>query len=98
MFVLSNFVITIGNLLHYMISIYMFIIFGRAIISWVSPDPYNPIVRFLYMATEPVLRYARRLLPPFSGIDLSPIIVIFALLFIDQMVVASIIDYGQSLK
>ncbi len=98
MFVLSNFIIGIGGVLHYILNIYMFIVVARAIISWVSPDPYNPIVRFLYMATEPALRYVRRILPPFSGIDFSPIILMVALFFIDQVLAQSIIDYGISLK
>ncbi len=98
MFVLANLVIGIGQALHYILNIYMFIVVARAIISWVNPDPYNQIVRFLYMATEPVLRYVRRLIPIVSGIDFSPIIVIIALFFIDQVFVQSIIDYGARLK
>ena len=98
MFILANLVIGIGQTLHYIINIYLFIVVARAVISWVNPDPYNPIVRFLYMATEPVLRYVRRILPIFSGIDFSPIIVMVALFFIDQVLVQSIIDYGYRLK
>ena len=60
--------------------VYTFIVLGRAIISWVNPDPYNPIVRFLYNATEPVLRRIRRVLPlQFGGIDLSPIALLIGL-------------------
>ncbi len=98
MFILANLIVGIGQTLHYIINIYIFIIVGRAIISWVNPDPYNPIVQFLYKATEPVLRYARRLLPIMGGIDFSPIIVMVALFFIDQVAVQSIIDYGMQLK
>ena len=98
MFVVANLVIGIGQTIHYILNIYIFIIVARAIISWVSPDPYNPIVRFLYMATEPVLRYVRRVMPVVSGIDFSPIIVMVALFFIDQVLVQSIIDYGLRLK
>jgi YggT family protein len=97
-FILANLVIGVGQTLHYIINIYIFIVVARAVISWVNPDPYNPIVRFLYMATEPVLRYVRRILPIMGGIDFSPIIVMVALFFIDQVLVQSIIDYGLRLK
>lgn len=98
MYILANLITGIGQTLHYLINIYLLIIVGRAIISWVNPDPYNPIVQFLYKATEPVLRYARRILPIMGGIDLSPIVVMVALFFIDQVAVQSIIDYGTRLK
>ncbi|HSC34417.1 MAG TPA: YggT family protein [Thermodesulfobacteriota bacterium] len=98
MFIVANLVIGIGQALHYILNIYIFIVVGRAIISWVNPDPYNPIVRFLYLATEPVLRYVRRLIPIVSGIDFSPIIVMVALFFLDQVLVQSIIDYGVRMK
>ncbi len=63
--------------------IYAYIVVARAILSWVSPDPYNPIVRFLYGATEPVLQRMRRILPlQFSGIDFTPMVLIFALFFV----------------
>jgi YggT family protein len=71
------------------LSLYMFIIIARALISWVSPDPYNPIVQFLYTVTEPVLRPVRRRLP-MTGIDLSPVIVILAIVFLQQFVVLSL--------
>lgn len=60
--------------------VYTFIVIGRAIVSWVNPDPYNPIVRFLYNATEPVLKRLRRILPlQFGGFDLSPIVLLIGL-------------------
>ena len=66
--------------------IYTFIVIGRVIISWVNPDPYNPIVRFLYSATEPVLQRIRRILPlQFSGIDLSPIVLLIGLALLQNI-------------
>ena len=60
-----------------LLNVYTYLIIGRAIISWVNPDPYNPIVRFLYTATEPVMSVARRIIPPIGGsLDISPIIVL----------------------
>ncbi len=65
--------------------IYAYIVVARAILSWVSPDPYNPIVRFLYSATEPVLQRMRRILPlQFSGIDFTPMVLIFVLFFVSN--------------
>jgi YggT family protein len=75
--VLSNLFIVVANVIDVGLIIYMWIIIIRALISWVSPDPYNPIVRFLYRVTEPVLRPVRRILPIGGmGIDFSPLIVI----------------------
>ena len=74
------------DLISLAIQIYIYIIIARALISWVSPDPYNPIVRFLYRATEPVLRPVRELLPS-SQIDFSPMIVILGLILLTQWVI-----------
>jgi YggT family protein len=69
----------------------MYIIIVRALISWVNPDPYNPIVQFLMRSTEPVLRPVRRLIPMGRiGIDFSPLIVLFAIIFLRQALVASL--------
>jgi len=91
MFVVSNFLIAIATILNYGLTIYMYIIIARAIISWVSPDPYNPIVRFLNAVTEPVLFRIRKRLPLFfGGMDFSPILVILAIVFIQTFVVQSL--------
>ena len=80
----------LGPLVHVVLlalQIYYWIVIARAVISWVNPDPYNPIVRFLYTATDPVLYRIRRVLPvSWGGIDLSPIVLIFALVFLEQMI------------
>jgi YggT family protein len=66
--------------------IYIFIVIARALVSWVNPDPYNPIVRFLYNATEPVLARLRRILPlQFGGIDLTPIALLVLLSVVEQV-------------
>jgi YggT family protein len=93
MFVFSNFLVAIARILDIGLSLYMYIIIARAIISWVNPDPRNPIVRFLYAVTEPVLDRIRKILPFSSGaIDFSPIIVILAVLFIQSFVVQSLVQ------
>lgn len=93
MFVVSNFLVAIARILDIGLSLYMYIIIARAIISWVNPDPYNPIVRFLNAITEPVLFRIRRRLPLFfGGIDFSPIIVILVIIFFQTFVVQSLVQ------
>jgi YggT family protein len=70
-----------------------------ALISWVSPDPYNPIVRFLYRVTEPVLRPIRRLIGNRLGpIDISPLIVILVIMFIQRFLIVSLIEIAYKIK
>ena len=98
MFVVSNFLIAIATILDYGLTIYLYIIIARAIISWVNPDPYNPIVRFLNAITEPVLFRIRRRLPLFfGGMDFSPIVVILAIVFIQTFVVRSLFQMATRL-
>jgi YggT family protein len=80
MFVLGNFITAAATIIDYALTILNWLIIIRALLSWVSPDPYNPVVQFLYKITEPILEPFRRLAPAYTiGIDISPI---FALLFI----------------
>jgi len=89
----SNFLTAIAKVLDVVLSIFMWIVIARAILSWVSPDPYNPIVRFIHNITEPVLHQIRKRLPlNFGGIDFSPIIVLLAVIFLQQFVVQSLYD------
>ena len=98
MFVIANFLIAVAKILNIGLTIYMWIIIGRAIISWVNPDPYNTIVRFLYAVTEPVLYTIRRRLPiSFSGFDFSPILVILAIIFIQTFIVDSLLQFAVQL-
>ena len=98
MSVLGNLVSALATVLDLLLNVYMWIIVARAIISWVSPNPYNPIVNFLYMATEPVLRYARRIIPPIGGsLDLSPILVLVAIVFLRQFLVQSLMQIATRL-
>ena len=77
----------------------MWIVIARAVISWVSPDPYNPIVQFLYRATDPVLEPIRRMLPGGGfGIDFSPLIVILAIYFLDEFLVRSLQQIAIQLR
>jgi YggT family protein len=90
MFVLSNLLTALAKIADILLSIYMYIVIGRAVISWVNPDPYNPIVNFLYRATEPVLRRVRRIIPYLGGMDLSPLVVLLAIYFLKEFVIRSI--------
>jgi YggT family protein len=98
MFVVSNFVLTIARLLEVILEVYFWIIIARALLSWVNPDRYNPIVRFLYQVTEPVLRPIRRRLSMQMGFDLSPLIVILVLKVLQWFLVDSLRDMAVSLR
>ncbi len=99
MFVVSNFLIAIARILDIGLSLYMYIVIARAIISWVNPDPYNPIVRFLNSVTEPVLFPIRRRLPSFfRGMDFSPVLVILAIIFFQTFVVQSLVEMAAGLR
>ena len=88
---LTSPVLWLINVIHLAITIYIWLIIIRALISWVSPDPFNPIVRFLYRVTEPVLRPVRRALPTYQiGLDLSPLLVILGLEVVDRFVLPGI--------
>lgn len=97
---LAYFIIATSKVISLILTAYTFIILGAVIISWVRPDPYNPIVRFLYMATEPIFKRIRRLLPQSFfriGLDLTPIIVLIILVFLETLIVGTLADYGVAL-
>lgn len=99
MFLLSNLLVATAGALGLILNLYMWIIIARAILSWVNPDPRNPIVRFLYNATEPLLYRVRRTVPSVvSGMDLSPIIVIVAIYFLQAFLVQSLYDLAATLR
>jgi YggT family protein len=91
MFIVANFLMAVAKILNIGLTIYMWIIIARAVISWVNPDPYNTIVRFLNNVTEPVLYRIRRIIPLyFGGLDFSPILVILAIIFIQSFLIQSL--------
>jgi YggT family protein len=93
MFIVSNFLIAIAKVIDIGLSLYMWLIIIRAIISWVNPDPYNTLVRFLHSATEPILYPIRKRLPLFfGGFDFSPVLVIMAIFFIQTFFVQSLLQ------
>jgi YggT family protein len=100
MFALANFLVAIAKILDILLTILYWLILIRALISWVSPDPSNPIVQFLYKTTEPILEPIRRILPiGFRfGIDISPIIAFFAILFLKSFLVRTLLDLAFRLR
>ena len=91
MFIIANFLVAVSEMLNVAISVLWWLIIIRALISWVNPDPYNPIVQFLYKVTEPFLIPFRRIIPSYKfGIDLSPIFAILALIFLRYFLVNTI--------
>jgi len=99
MFILGNFIAALVKIIDMGLTLYMWIIVARALISWVNPDPYNPIVLFLYRATEPVMAPIRRWIPLRGlGIDISPIIVIAAIVFLQSFLLKSLIELAYYLR
>ena len=95
MFALRHLLEALAYILDLGLTIYLWLIIARALLSWVNPDPFNPIVRFLYNVTEPVLGYVRRRVPiVFGGLDLSPILVLLAIVFLQKFLVASLLDFA----
>lgn len=93
MIVIGNLIAVFAKLLYFVLNIYMWIIIIRALLSWVNPDPYNPIVMFLYRITEPVLSFVRRKLPIGSfGIDFSPMIVILIIWLLQAYLVPTLLE------
>ncbi len=99
MFIIGNLLSATATILDIALSIYMWIIIIRALLSWVNPDPYNPIVQFLYSITEPVMSRVRQLIPMSGmGIDFSPIIVILVIIFLQEFLVNSLGMVAMRLK
>lgn len=98
MFIFGNMLGAFAQILHMIISVYIWIVIISALITWVNPDPYNPIIRFLRGATEPLLYRVRRFLPPMGGIDFSPFVLILFLYFVDMFVVKTLSDIAFRLR
>lgn len=98
MFVFGYLLMAIAKVLDLALLCFMWIVIARAILSWVNPDPFNPIVRFIHSVTEPVLYRIRTFLPAsFGGIDFSPIIVFLGVIFLRTFVVSSLFRISSSL-
>ena len=98
MFMFGNFIKAIADLLNFVLSAYIWIVIARAVISWVTADPYNPVVRFLHQVTDPVLNRIRRFLPAMGGFDLSPMVLIFAIIFLQSFLVPTLRQLAAGLQ
>ena len=98
MFALRNLIEALATIVNLALTIYMWVIIARALLSWVNPDPYNPIVRFLYNVTEPVLGWIRERVPVvFGGLDLAPLLVLLVIVFLQRFLVATLVDLALRL-
>jgi YggT family protein len=99
MFVVRNLIVAIATIINYVLWAYMWILIIRALLSWVSPDPYNPIVRTIYAVTEPVLSPLRRKLPLYAGSNnFSVIVALLIIFFIQLFVVQSLRDLAMRMS
>ena len=97
MSILRELIGAIAQVIDLIFTVYIFIVIARALISWVNPDPYNPIVRFLHNVTDPVLNRIRRLIPlNIGGIDLSPLVLLIALTFAQRMIRVLLLQLAAS--
>jgi YggT family protein len=99
MFVLANFITALAILIDSVLNIYMWIVIIACLMTWVNPDPYNPLVRFLYNVTEPVFKVVRRIIPlPAVGIDFSPIFVVLAIHLLRLFLTPTLIEAAKRLQ
>ncbi|MCK4520052.1 MAG: YggT family protein [Candidatus Omnitrophica bacterium] len=100
MFIAGNFIFSLANILNLVLRVFTWLIIIRALISWVNPDPHNPIVQFLNKVTEPIL-YPIRKMMPFSfriGIDISPLIAFLLIVFLKTFLVQSLFDLAAKMR
>lgn len=98
MFILANLLNAIAQLLDVTLTLYMWAVIIRAVLSWISLDPNNPFVRFLHSITDPVLARIRRYVPTMGGLDLSPMVVILGIYFIQLFLVSTLRDLADVLR
>jgi YggT family protein len=100
MFILANLLVAFAQMLDILLTIIYWLIIIRALLSWVNPDPYNPIVQFLYGVTDPILAPIRRILPVSlkSGIDISPIVAFLAIMFLKSFLVRTLLDIASRIR
>jgi YggT family protein len=98
MFMLGNFLMAVAKLINFALSAYIWVVIARAVITWVNADPYNPIVRFLCQATDPLLAKIRRVVPVMGGLDLSPMILILIIVFLQSFLVPTLHQIAVNLQ
>ena len=99
MLIFGNLLIAVAEIINMLLNIYYWVVIIAALISWVNPDPYNPVVRFLRAVTEPVFRPIRRLIGYRLGpVDISPIIVILGIFFVQRFLIRTVLEIGYKIK
>ena len=94
--IIANLILAIANVLNLILSLFVWLIIIRALISWFNPDPYNTLFQFLYRITEPVLLIVRNAMPNLGGIDISPIVVLLAVEFLKSFLVKSLVQLAYT--
>lgn len=98
MFVLANFIVALTQILDLLLRLYFWIIIIRALLSWVQPDPYHPLVRFLHAITEPALAPLRRFLPRGLSVDLSPVVALLIIYFFRSFLIPTLYNLAGRLR
>lgn len=99
MFIIGDILVALSKVLNIVLTFLWILILARAILSWVNPDPYNPIVRFIHNITEPILFQVRKRLPSqFGGMDFSPLIVFLAIILIQEIIIHRLYVLGASIR
>ena len=94
--IITNLILAIANVLNLILSLFVWLIIIRALISWFNPDPYNTLFQLLYRITEPVLSIVRNAMPNLGGIDISPIVVLLAVEFLKSFLVKSLVQLAYT--
>ena len=98
MFVIGNLLSAVAQVLNTVLTLYTWLLIIRVLISWVSPDPYNPIVQFLIRATDPVLIPFRRIIPPLGMFDISAMVAILAIQAVQHFLVRTLFDLSIRMR
>ena len=98
MFVMGNLISALAQLINTVLTIYTWVLIIRVLITWVSPDPFNPVVQFLARATDPVLEPLRRIIPPIGFLDITPIIALLLLQAVQHFLVRTLVDLSLRLR
>ena len=98
MFVLSNLVAALAQLLNALFTIYTWVLIIRVLITWVNPDPFNPVVQFLMKATDPVLEPLHRVIPSIGPFDISPVVALLVLQALQHFLIRTLLDISFRLR
>ena len=99
MFVFGNLFSSIASILNLLLDLYFWVIFARAILSWIRPDPYNPIVKTIYRLVDPLTYKISRIIPTKIGmVDVAPFILMLLIVFVQKFLVATLFDIGARMK